>query len=189
MALIDVRCEAGHISEVYRSIHDWPATPACPECGATTEQVHLPKRTVWSVDPVVVFKAPDGSYRFPGDAHGSQVGQYEKWGYERVEIRGAAEMRSFESRMNKAEYSKAMRQTERLHEARERREKESRSKLRDAMVGMSEFGKAVARAAMQRNDDRPLKRTSHSGFHSEVFAYDRSNRDESRGSDGRRRRD
>jgi len=98
-------------------------------------------------------------------------------------------MRSFESRMNKAEYSKAMRQTERLHEARELREKEQRSRLRDVMRGMSEYGKAVARAAMSRNDAKPIQRTQDAGFHSQVYSDNRSNREMSYGSDGRRRRD
>jgi hypothetical protein len=57
------------------------------------------------------------------------------------------------------------------------------------MRGMSEYGKAVARAAMSRNDAKPIQRTQDAGFHSQVYSDNRSNRETSYGSDGRRRRD
>lgn len=190
MPLIDVKClTCEAVSEVMRPLAMWPATPVCPECGAATEQIHLPKSARWTVDPVVVFKAPDGSYRFPGDANGLSAANYAKLGYDRVEIRGAAEMRAFESRMNKADYSRAQRRVERMQEQREAREHESRRELRRLMESMSERGRAVAKAVMARNDGKPKPKASDSGFHSEAYAYNRSNRDESRDAQGRRRRD
>lgn len=192
MALIDVRCQSescGTVFEHVRPLSEWPNTPPCVQCGGPTEQTHLPRQTQWSVEPVVVFRAPDGSYRFPGDAHGQSVKQYEKLGYERQEIRGAAEMRSFERRMNQIEYSRAQRQVEARQRQREEREKVTRSALYEQMKSMSNIGRDVARAAMARNDSKPRERAHAPGFHSEVYAYDRSNRDESRDGSGRRRRD
>lgn len=187
MALIDVVCADGHVSEVYRSVHDWPQTPPCPTCQGPTEQTMLPKSVRWTPDPVIVYKAPDG-FRFPGDPNGISAKMYERMGYERVEIRGAAEMRSFESRMSKTEYSKAMRKAEREQRVREERESAMRSNLRDQMRGMSERGKAIARAAMAYNDAKPRERAKESGFISECYSYDSSNRMESRDAQGRRRR-
>jgi len=189
MALIDVKCANDHISEVYRAARDWPRTPTCPQCGGATEQIHLPRAVVWTADPVVVFKAKDGSFRFPGDANGISARQYERQGLQRVEIRGAAEMRSFESQMNKREYSRLARRVERNQEQREAREKVMRSQLRDEMAHMTSFGRAVALQAMRNNDGKPRPRATHPGFISEVYSYDRSNRETSRDSDGRRRRD
>ena len=167
----------------------WPATPPCPSCQGPTEQIHQPKAVAWTVDPVVVFKAPDGTFRFPGDANGLSAAHYAQQGLERVEIRGAIEMRRFERTMNKAEYAQAQRRVERTLEARERREAAGRSALRQEMQSMSSMGRDVARAAMARNDAKPKARASDPGFISEVFSYDRGNREESRDAQGRRRRD
>ncbi len=189
MPLIDAKCRScERVHEQYRSLAMFPATHPCPDCGGDTVQVFLPKAVAWTVDPVLVFKAPDGSFRFPGDSQGLSAKNYEKQGFERVEIRGAAEMRKFESTMNKREYSRMARQMESKQEQREAREKVNRSELRRQMESMSSLGRDVARAAMARNDGRPVTRTGEPGFVSEVFSYDKSNREDSRGSDGRRRR-
>lgn len=189
MALIDITCSNGHIHEVYRAAADWPKTPDCPDCASPTEQIHRPRQTTWSVEPVVVFKASDGTFRFPGDANGLSARNYEKQGLQRVEIRGAAEMRHFESTMNKSEYSRASRAVERKHAMREMREKESRSTLRQAMQSMSAYGRDLARAAMAQNDAKGRERASEAGFVSEVYSMDRSSREASRDEQGRRRRD
>lgn len=190
MPLIDVKCKTcEHINEVHRPLAMWPATPMCPDCGKETEQIHLPSHMRSSPEPVVVFKAPDGSFRFPGDPNGISAKGYEKQGFERVEIRGAVEMRRFENRMNKRDYAEAQRRFERRQELREEREKISRSELRRQMQNMSEFGRAVAQVAIARGDAKRKRGPETPGFYSEVYSYDRSNRDESRDEQGRRRRD
>ena len=190
MPLIDIRCKScEHINEVMRPLAMHPATPPCPDCEGETEQIHLPPSVSRSVDPVVVFKAPDGTYRFPGDATGAMASQYERQGYDRVEIRGAVEMRRFEAHMNKVEYSRAQRRFEHRQEARERREHEQRAELFSRIKYMSAIGRDVARAAMARNDAKPVERASEPGFHNDAYSNFRSSRDESRDSYGRRRRD
>ncbi len=189
MSLIDVRCESGHIHEVYRAAADWPATPPCPDCGQPTEQCHLPRQVQWTPDPVVVYRAGDGSFRFPGDPNGLSAKSYDKQGLQRVEIRGAAEMRSFEKQMNKREYSRLARNVERKQEQREKRESEMRAELHYRMKTMSPLGRAVAQVTMARNDAKPRERVGSPEFHSEVYSFSRSNRDDSRDADGRRRRD
>jgi hypothetical protein len=189
MPLIDIRCANDHETEVYRALAEYPNTPPCPTCGAATEQWHPPPRTRWTADPVIVFRAPDGTYRYPGDASGTQAHRYEKQGYERVEIRSAAEMRAFERRVGQQEYSLAQRRAEIQQAQREQREARNRSNLRNQMQGWSAAGRGVAQAAMARNDAKPLPRARESGFHSEVYSMDRSNRMESRDPQGRRRRD
>jgi hypothetical protein len=186
--LIDIRCENDHVSEVNRPLADWPATPACPTCGAETVQVHFPSQQS-QCDPVVVFKAPDGSFRFPGDPNGLAAHRYAAQGYERIEYRGAQEVRRFETEIEKKEFSKAARRVEAMQAAREARESVNRRELRHKMESMSEFGRAVARAAMRKNDEKPRERARDVGFHVEAFSYDHSNREESRDSQGRRRRD
>lgn len=189
MPLIDVRCSNDHATEVNRPLAMYPATPPCPECGAPTVQYHPPPRTRWSIDPVVVYRDHDGSYRFPGDANGAGAKRYAQQGLERIELRSAADVRRFESQMNKREYSRMCRRVEAAQANRERRESESRSELRRLMPQMTERGRQLAHAAIRRNNDKPRERAKDPGFHVEVFSYDRSNRDESRDGQGRRRRD
>ena len=189
MALIDVVCEQGHVSEVVRMAADWPKTPPCPTCQGPTEQTMLPRPTRWSVEPIIVFKAPDGEFRYPGDANGRVAKSYERMGYERVELRGSQEVRRFEKHINKREFSKAMRKAEHEQRAREARESANRSELRQQMRHFSEAGKDLARAAMANNDRKPREYAKSAEFHSDVYSFNRSNRDESRDAQGRRRRD
>lgn len=212
MALIDIRClTCDQLFEVHRAAADWPKTPPCPECGHPTEQAHLPKRVQWTVDPVEVFQAPDGSIRFPGDRNGLSAKNYERQGFKRIEIRGAAEMRSFERFMNKAEYSRAQRTVERQLEARERNESRRSAEIRHGLqqgfripevdpktglrtgnmttVRLSERGRDLMRSSQRQGEARPRPRVSDPGFFSEVYSVDRSNRDDSRDAQGRRRRD
>lgn len=192
MALIDVKCLAetcGTVSEVVRPASAWPTTPPCPTCGAPTEQAHFPKRTTWTVDPVVVFEAPDGTVRFPGEADGRSARRYAQLGYTRREIRGAAEMRTFERQMNAKEFSTASRRIERLHQMRDQRERHTRSDLYRAMQSMSNAGRDVARAMIARTNAKPQPRAGEPGFYSEVYSSDRSNREPSRDAQGRRRRE
>ena len=101
MPLIDLRCADETCDTLRldypRPLADWPDTPPCETCGGPTEQAHLPPRTRWTVDPVVVYKAPDGTFRFPGDTDGSGSAKYHQMGYERVELRSAADVRRFEA--------------------------------------------------------------------------------------------
>lgn len=189
MPRIDVKCDNDHIYEVDRRIADYPSTPSCPECGADTVQIHLPRATQWTLDPVIVYRAADGSFTFPSDVNGSADHRYAAQGLERIELRSAADVRRFESVMNKREYSRAARRVEIMHAQQEARQAVSRSELRRQMESMSERGRGLARAAIEMNNNKPKLRPSESGFHVEAFSYDRSNRPESRDSEGRRRRD
>jgi len=189
MALIYVRCTNDHIEEVNRPIADWPSTPPCPTCGAATVQRHLPPKVQHSIDPVVVYQAPDGSFRYPGDTDGLGSGKYDRAGYTRIELRSAADVRRFEAHMNKRELSLSHRKVEARQAQREARESHMRGQLRQSMSSMTQKGRDLARAAMRKADDEPREQARDGGFHVEALSYDRSNRPESRGPDGRRRRD
>ena len=182
--------------------------PPCDKCGGPTTQIHLPSGVVVTSDPVVVYKAPDGSYRYPGDANGLSAHAYDKIGYTRVELRGWAAVRKFEKDVNTTEGSKIARKVERELECREAGMKARRSDITNGIrngfvlplydhrgrqvgtkiVHLSEQGKDLMRQAMA-NSDRRGPKMFESGFHIDAFANDRSNRDEARGSDGRKLRD
>ena len=193
MALIDVKCHGSveHRYEVERPAAMWPATPDCPTCGATTEQYHPQPRMQYRVEPVVLYRGPDGQIRFVGDANGVSAHDYRQRGYEEIRLQGVGEVRRFEKHMNAHEYSRAVRRAEKAQENREAREKHTRSQLRDVMTSMTPFGRALARAAISKNDNkpRPQEHARDPGFHSDVYSNDRSNRAESRDAQGRRRRD
>jgi hypothetical protein len=213
VALIDVRClTCGTVFEAYRAAADWPTTPPCEKCTAPTEQVHFPKGTDITAPAVVLYKAPDGSFRFPGsdDPHGRTAQKYAKLGYERVELRGFAEVRRVESQVNKQQASEIRRRVERQCEQREAGMAIKRSDVRHGMeqgfqlperdddgrptgrmktVRLSERGRDLMRTAMARNDGKARPKAWESGFHVDVYSNSRSNRDESRRPDGRRYRD
>lgn len=189
MPRIDVQCFNDHISEVMRPLAMWPKTPNCPDCGAPTTQIHLPSAIRQAPDPVVVFRGPDGTFRFPGDANGASAARYARDGFERIELRGHADVRRFEKVMNAHEYSRAARRVEHQQQFREQREKHLRGELRQKMQSMSERGRELARVVMRENDRKPRERVQDANFHVEVYSLDRSNRDESRDAQGRRRRD
>lgn len=213
MALIDIRCTScDTISEVYRAAKDHPWTPACPKCDATaTEQIHLPRGVRGTAPAVVVYQAPDGTFRFPGETDGSATQKYDNLGYTRVEARGWAEVRRLEGRMNTQQSSEMRQRIEREQALREHGERARRSDVYNGMansfsvpevdertgkftgrlktVKLSEHAKDVMRAAIAHNDAKRRGRSDDAGVHVEVYSNDRSNRDDSRGASGKRYRD
>lgn len=192
MPLIDLRCindDDPHTFEYMRPLSEWPSTPLCPTCGAATIQIHLPKTVSQFMDPIVVFRAPDGTFRVPGEADGRSARNYAAMGYERVECKNAVDVRRVEAAMSKVDRRRMEASLERKHAAREQREKEQRSALRAKMSSFSPFGRDLAREAMRRNDNKPREYARDPGVHVEALAYDRGNREGSRDAQGRRRRD
>jgi hypothetical protein len=211
MALIDVQClTCDTVSPVYRKASDWPQTPPCPKCESPTVQIHLPPRVVIESPAVVVYEAPDGSFRYPGDPNGRTVQHYESLGYKRVEAKGWAAVRSLEGRVSKQQFREICDATERRCQFRETALHYARSEMfnglrnsfaipelddqgnrtgRTRSVKLSPSGRAVAEAAMSRNNDKPTPTAKAPGFFVEVFTQDRSNREEGRRSDGKRWRD
>ena len=197
MSLIDVQCEDGHVREVYRAAADWPNTPPCPHCEKPTVQIHLPSYMKGSsVDPVVVYQAPDGTLRFPPDISTSSTAMYEQLGYTRHEYRGFAEVRRFEKQFEKSQYSEICRRIERQQEQFEASESARRSEIRRELeqgfqipevdekgrqtgrlqtVRLSERGKAILRASMDLNDRKGGPRAYAPGFRVEAYSEDRSN--------------
>lgn len=202
MPLIDVRClseSCGVIREVFRHHSDWPKTPPCPNCEAETEQVHLPSHMkASSVDPVVVYQAADGTYRFPPDINSASTAMYDQQGMTRIELRGFADVRRFEKHMNASELSNIRRRVERQQEQHEAQESARRSEIRRCMdqgfqipevddkgrqtgrmqrVPVTPRLRAIMQAAIDQNDRKGGPRVHAPGFHVEAYEYNRSNRD------------
>ena len=189
MPLIDCQCAlCGVVSEVMRPLSMWPATPECPKCGGQTLQIHLPRRPSFAA-PVVVYKMPDGSFRFPGTPTSPMTKQYEDQGGTRIELRGWAEVRPFEKHMNEVERGKIERRMERQHRAAEAGQKERRSELYRRMASMSDGAKRFGRALVRYNDAKPSPKPYEPGFRIEAYSENRSNRDEARDARGRRTHD
>lgn len=193
MRMIDVRCTAcGHSFEYLKRTRDGqddpPAPPPCESCGGVVETWSPPPRVYGAPDPVVIFRGPDG-FRFPGDPNGPAATRYAREGFERIELRGAADVRRFEKVMNAHEYSRAARRVEHQQRFREQREAHLRGELRQKMQSFSARGRELARVVMRQNDHKPRERVRDANFHVEVYSVDRSNRDASRDAQGRRRRD
>jgi len=190
MPLIDVQCTlCSIVSEVYRPLSMWPATPPCPHCGGLTDRAWIAPGSRATPDPVVVYQMPDGSYRFPGQRESLATRRYDSQGGVRLEFRGWQEVRPFEKLMNDRESRILSRRFERQQQAREQSEHSLRSELRSKMESMTEAGRLFCKAVMHRNDRKPLPRPHDPGFRVEAYTDNRSNREESRDAQGRRHRD
>ncbi len=191
--------------------YDADADHPCPKCGHVSIRGFLPTHVSASnVEPIIVFKDEKGEYRYPGDPSGLSAANYAKLGYERVELRGWADVRRFEKDVNTRQGSEIARRVERQLEVKEMEVKARRSEVinglrngfvvpefdergrptgRNKTIHMSAVGADILRASMERNDGKPRAHVFDAGFHSDVYANDRSNRDDSRRSDGKRFRD
>lgn len=203
-----------HVFEAFVSLADYPACAPCPTCGRAATKVHLPPRTTWSADPVVVYRAPDGSFRFPGDTGGSATAKYDRMGYERLEARGFAEVRRLESRMNAHESSQLRRVEERRLAIAETVDAARRSETRRGLeqgfqiperrlgadgqiyatgrmttVRMRPQGRDAMLHAMRQTEAKGHRRIGDTSIFVDAYSNSRSNRDEARGADGKRRRD
>jgi hypothetical protein len=177
MALIDIRCTAcGIEAEVYRAAADWPRTPVCAACDQPTAQIFLPPGRDRLLPPaVVVYQAPDGSFRFPGQDSGTATAKYDRMGYRRVEARGWAEVRRLEKSMNGAEYSRACRIAERQQAVREAGAHARRSDMVHRVRSMTDGGRRFATYMLERADDRERRpRVADPGLHVAIYSSNRS---------------
>lgn len=163
--------------------------PPCETCGGPTRIISLPPAVTWDVAPVVVYRAPDGSFRYPGDADGVSAAQYKRLGYDRVELKGFGAVRQFERRANQHESSRAAIVAENRDRGRQMQESATRGELFRQMKTMSNLGRDVARAAIATGNARPAIRAHDAGIRVEVYSDDRSSREAARDSRGQRRRD
>ena len=170
MSLIDIRCLTCTAAvEVYRPASDWPATPACSSCGGRTEQIHLPTGHSFAADPVVVYQAPDGSFRYPGDTHGASAAKYDTMGYTRLEARTFAEVRALERRINEHDRVASAPLVERSQARREGQEHGRRSELFHHMASFSPQMRDLARHVIEKNNRKP-KRSGSGSVVVEVYS-------------------
>lgn len=200
-----------HWFEDVRSMKDSDVQPPCPKCGGSCEKAYVPSYVSLSNAPaIVVFKAPDGTFRFPGDPDGKASKKYEKLGYERIEARGQQDRDRLERRLNAQQREEVHRRVERHQQVREEgihvRRSEVTHGLRNGFtipivdergrdtgrvktVKLSGFGRDLMAAAMARNDAKPGPQFRDPGCHFEVSHFDSSNREPSRDSRGKKHRD
>jgi hypothetical protein len=191
MPLINTIClTCDHLDEYNRPVAEYPRTRPCSSCGGATEQRHLPPRQPTTLpDAVIVYVAPDGSYRFPGETSGAACAKYDALGYRRVEARGFAEVRTLESKMNRRERAHMERIAEAAQARREHGESLRRSELFHQMRSMSARGRDVAQAVIDRHNARRRSTARDPGLHVDAYQNNRGSRDESRRGDGKRHRD
>lgn len=202
----------GHIFEQFRRMADFDQYPPCPKCDGESAKHYLPSGASLNAPAVVVYKTPDGTFRFPGDTNpnGRTAKQYSDLGYERVELKGWADVRRMEGQVSKQQASEIRQRVERQCEMRERSMSDRRSEIRRSLeqgfvmpetdekgretgrtkvVRMGQEARDFVRAAVERNDGKPRPREFESGFHVDVYSQNRGNRDEGRRPDGKRWRD
>jgi hypothetical protein len=155
----------------------------CPDCGLEpgigqwpfrckgTGEHDLRPRRAQNIDPVVVHRAKDGTYRFPGSADAPIPA-----GYEKVELRTLAEVDAFSKKVNQHDRSIIDRHVERECQQIEALEAQQRPELRAAMQRMTPAQRALAEHAIRVNNSRRPKGFD-SGFHLEIREMDASNRD------------
>ncbi len=187
MPLYEYQCTSEPCSlifEEYRPVSDHQKIVPCPRCQLPSHRVYLPSAPRSEAPSVVVHRAPDGSYRFPGSPDARMPE-----GYTRVELRGWQEVRRFEKEVNKRQFSEICRRVERQQSAIEEGERRRRSDLYAAMGSFSNRNKALARLVIERNNRKGHPQTYEPGFYVEAFSQDRSSREPHRDPEGRKTRD
>jgi hypothetical protein len=154
-------------------------------CSPYCRDAHAPLRDTDAArfDAVVIYQTPDGQYRVPGDSQTRTTQMYDRLGYTRIECKSLGEVRRLTAKMNAADRRIVERRTERKQQEHEERQARDRGELRQAMQSMSPAGRAVAMAAMERNNRKSI-RSYDPGSHFEFAEYNASNRE--RDSKGRK---
>ena len=171
MPLYDFTCQAGHHFEHYLPLDRYKECPPCPTCGLSTERDWIPQGRNASAfhDPVVVYQASDGSYRFPGSTQGRMAAHYDAKGFTRIECHTAVEVRQLERSVNAKERSRLHQTLEKRQAQQEAVEHERRQQFAHEMGRMSNLGKDVARAAIDRNNRKRNTRGGDPDFHVEAL--------------------
>lgn len=215
MPIYAQRCRTescGHMFEEVRPLSRFDQLPQCPKCDGPTEKAYVPAGTSFNVPAVVVYKAQDGTFRFPGDPspHSRTAQQYEKLGYERVEAKGWADVRRLEKTVGKLQASEMRQRVERQCEFRETSLSWRRAEIRRSMeqgfslpetdsrgrptgrmknVRLGAEARDLMRRVEATNDRKPKPQAWDTGFHVSAYSDNRSNRDEARRHDGKKFRD
>ena len=171
MPLYDFTCQAGHHFEHYLPLDRYKECPPCPTCGLSTERDWIPQGRNASAfhDPVVVYQASDGSYRFPGSTQGRMAAHYDAKGFTRIECHTAVEVRQLERSVNAKERTKLQQVVERQQQRAEDVEHERRQQLFHDAQNFSNLGRDVMRAAIDRNNQKRSKRGGDPNFRVEVL--------------------
>lgn len=189
MPLIDVKCPTcGAESEMFRHVSEMD--DPMPQCengceGGPVERIYVyqrPHSYRGLIDPVVVYRNPDGTIGVPG----SKDGRIPE-GSERLELRTAAEVQRISKEMSQAEYRKYVQKQEREEQTFGAHAAAQRSELRRQMRSFSQRGQDFARAAMKQNDEAPRKKFQ-TNVYFDAFENNASNRDGYRGEDHRQGR-
>ncbi|MGH9420937.1 MAG: hypothetical protein ACRD3J_13255, partial [Thermoanaerobaculia bacterium] len=153
MPQIDFTCPDHGPFVQYRSVHSQDL-PLCPVEGCTqpTERHWITKAPPSLPDAVVVYQAPDGSYRFPGDPNGLSAAQYSRQGFTRIEARGWAAVRQLERDVEQHENRHRAQHFEHQQHRREQGQHARRSELFYRMKSMSRLGREVGRLSIERSN-------------------------------------
>jgi hypothetical protein len=186
MILHDFKCTNGHVFERMANWQTefWP----CPECCSLAERVFLPRperpENANRFNPVVVFRKPNGEYRFPGRAD-----ERTPRGCVRVELKDIQAVRKFEKQENqrlKTIHEASMARRGANYEA---EKKERREILKSVLSKMSPRARQFAEFAMSMSDAKESysHRASQydANFRIDAFSNDASNRSEFRDVDTR----
>lgn len=183
--MIDVKCPTcGAEREVFRHTAYIDQMPACETEGCATqcERIYVyqrPHSYGGLIDPIVVYRNPDGTIGVPGTKD-ARIPE----GSERIELRSAADVRRISKEMGDAEYRKYVNKQEREEQTFGAHAAQQRADLRMKMQSFSQRGQDFARAAMKQNDEAPRTRFRTNVFF-DAFENNASNRDGYRGEDHR----
>ncbi len=188
MPLIDVKCPTcGHETELFRHVSEMDdPMPNCENgCESTVERIYVyqrPHSYRGLVDPIVVYRNPDGTIGVPGSKD-ARIPE----GAERIELRTSADVQRISREMTQAEYRKHLAKQEREERTFGEQCRQQRAELRQQMQSFSERGKDFARMAMKQNDEAASKRFQ-TNVYFDAFENNSSNREGYRGEDHRQGR-
>lgn len=193
MPLYEYECtdDACHwIFEQVRRISEREDPPPCPKCAAPTARIYLPSRlyaNACNIDPVVVHRAADGTYKMPGRSDAPVTA-----GYERVELRSIRDIERFEREVNTQHTSLIGRRVEHEQARFEANQAVRRARLRHAITHgftmkdsdgktvtfgpMSARGRLFAEQALKRGESFTVQ-SYEPGFRVDILHHDAHNRE------------
>lgn len=175
-ALHNFECRKGHQFEQYV---EWDQdTTKCPQCRSVAERVWLAPRSPHRQlkDPIVFWKYADGTVGVAGGSDSRTPSNAE-----RVEVRTIGEYRQHVKQLNQQWREKEERRDERYFEAKEKLDRETRSRISYLMGQESDpVARDIYRVALEANTGGSMP-SAFSEIYAQIAEMDASNREGGRG--------
>ncbi len=167
-----LNAQCGDRTELIVPVAERNNSPSCPTCQGPMQRIYIaPGVPATHCEAILVFKAADGSFKFPGRNDAPTPNGCTRLELQPVEARrvlrqASAQERELAERYNEAEI-----------QAYEQSQSVNRSDLFHRMKSMNPRDRAFAQLAIDYANSRPIRKAPDAEIHSEALEFDSSNRE------------